>query len=219
MAAVFILSGIYNFANTCFMTNAIVIITVIISLLAFNSREWMSRLIFNPYMVTEHRQWWRFFTSGFIHADWIHLGVNMLVLWSFGNAVEDYYAMVFEEKWYFYYGILYLGSLLISITPSYKRNMHNAGYNALGASGAVAAILFAAILFNPLGKVYLYGVIGLPGIVLGIAYLAYSFYMDKRGGDNINHDAHFWGAVFGFVFTIALKPSLFLYFIDRLTAF
>jgi len=179
----------------------------------------MQRLIFNPYMVTEHRQWYRFITSGFIHADWIHLLVNMLVLWSFGNVVEKYYAAIFEEKAVFYFILLYLGGLVISITPSYKRHKHNAGYNALGASGAVAAVLFAAILFRPLDKIYLYGVIGLPGILLGVAYLGYSFYMDKKGGDHINHDAHFWGAVFGVLFTIMLKPSVFLHFLDQLTSF
>ncbi len=179
----------------------------------------MQRLIFNPYMITERRQWYRFITSGFIHADWMHLIINMLVLWSFGNVVERYYQAIFEEKAVFYFIMLYLGALIVSIAPSYKRHMHNAAYNALGASGAVAAVLFTAILFQPLEKVYLYGIIGLPGILLGVAYLAYSYYMDKKGGDFINHDAHFWGAVFGVVFTIALKPSIFLHFLDQLTSF
>ncbi|HMT30159.1 MAG TPA: rhomboid family intramembrane serine protease [Bacteroidia bacterium] len=201
------------------MTNAIVAITVLLSILAFYNGEVMNRLIFNPYMITERRQWYRFISSGFIHADWIHLAVNMLVLWSFGNVVEDYFVSIFEEKGLFYYFLLYIGGLAISITPSYKRNMHNAGYNALGASGAVAAVLFAAILFRPMDKIYLYGIIGLPGILVGISYLLYSYYMDKKGGDNVNHDAHLWGAIFGVVFTISLKPSIFLHFLDQLTSF
>jgi len=201
------------------MTNALVAITVLVSILAFYNSGVMSRLIFNPYMVTERKQWYRFITSGFIHADWIHLAVNMLVLWSFGNVVERYFVSMFEEKGLFYYLLLYLGGLLISITPSYKRNMHNAGYNALGASGAVAAVLFAAILFRPLDKIYLYGIIGIPGILVGVSYLVYSYYMDKKGGGQINHDAHLWGAVFGLLFTILLKPSIFLHFLDQLTAF
>ncbi|MBL0342018.1 MAG: rhomboid family intramembrane serine protease [Bacteroidetes bacterium] len=201
------------------MTNVIVFITVLLSIIAFYNKEVMNKLIFNPYMITEHRQWYRFITSGFIHADWLHLAVNMLVLWSFGNVVERYYNGIFEEKGYFYYSLLYIGGLVISITPSYKRNLHNPGYNALGASGAVAAVLFAAILFRPLDKIYLYGIIGLPGIFLGLAYLAYSYYMDKKGGGIINHDAHFWGAVFGVLFTVLLKPSIFLHFLDQLTSF
>ena len=201
------------------MTNFIVAVTVLLSILALYNRDIMNKLIFNPYMITEHRQWYRFITAGFIHADWIHLAVNMLVLWSFGNVVESYFNAIFEEKGTFYYFLLYIGGLVISITPSYKRHMHNPGYNALGASGAVAAILFAAILFRPLDKIYLYGIIGIPGILVGVSYLFYSYYMDKKGGDNINHDAHLWGAVFGLIFTVLLKPTIFLNFLDQLTSF
>jgi membrane associated rhomboid family serine protease len=201
------------------MTEFIVIFTAIISLLAFYNHELMYKLIFNPYMITERRQWYRFVTSGFIHADWMHLIINMLVLWSFGKVVEEYYNEIFESKGTWYFILLYLGGIVISITPSYKRHKHNAGYNGLGASGAVSAVLFAAILFQPLQKIYLYGLIGLPGILMGVAYLVYSYYMDKKGGDNVNHDAHFWGAVYGVIFTIALKPAIFLYFLDQLTSF
>ena len=200
------------------MTNIIIIITAVVSIAAFYSQELMQRLIFNPYMITERKQWYRFITSGFIHADWLHLFINMLVLWSFGNVVEQYYSVIFEGKAVFCYLLLYLGGIVISITPSYKRHMHNAGYNALGASGAVAAVLFTAILFRPLDKIYLYGVFGLPGIIVGVAYLGYSYYMDKKGGDLINHDAHFWGAVYGVLFTIMLKPSIVLHFLDELTS-
>jgi membrane associated rhomboid family serine protease len=200
------------------MTNYIVFITVALSIAALFNHELMGKFIFNPYMISERKEWWRFVTSGFIHADWIHLAVNMFVLWSFGNIVEEYYGAIFEEKGTFYYLLLYLGGLIISITPSYKRNLHNAGYNALGASGAVASVLFTAILFQPLQKIYLYGIIGIPGILMGVAYLVYSYHMNKKGGDNINHDAHFWGAVYGLIFTIALKPSIFLHFIDQLTS-
>ena len=198
------------------MTNIIVIITAIVSIIALSNREIMYKLIFNPYMITEKGQWYRFITSGFIHADWIHLIVNMIVLWSFGRVVEQYYAYIFDEKATLYYVLLYLGGIVISITPSYKRNKHNIAYNALGASGAVAGVLFTAILFQPLQKIYLYGLLGIPGIIAGVAYLVYSWYMDKKGGDFINHDAHFWGAVFGVVFTIALKPTVAVYFIDQL---
>ncbi|HEX5001463.1 MAG TPA: rhomboid family intramembrane serine protease [Bacteroidia bacterium] len=201
------------------ITEILVGVTCIISIAAFYNRDIMHRMIFNPYMISERKQWYRFFSSGFIHSDWIHLFVNMIVLWSFGQVVEEYYQIVFEEKATFYYLLLYFGGMLISITPSYKRNMHNAGYNALGASGAVSSVLFAAILFQPLQKIYLYGIIGLPGILLGAAYLVYSYYMNKKGNDNVNHDAHFWGAVFGMLFTVLLKPTLFIYFLDQLTSF
>jgi membrane associated rhomboid family serine protease len=201
------------------VTNLLVLLTVILSLISFSNQELMRRLIFNPYMVTEHKQWYRFISSGFIHADFMHLLINMIVLWSFGRVVENDFHAIFGQQASYYFILLYLGGLVISITPSFKRNKHNAAYNALGASGAVSAILFTAILLRPLDNIYLYGIIGIPAIILGVGYLVYSYYMDKRGGGAINHDAHFWGAVFGFLFTILLKPKLALYFIDQITGF
>lgn len=198
------------------MTNILVLITVLVSLAAFSNKDLRYRLIFNPYMVSERKQWYRFISSGFIHADFLHLFINMIVLWSFGNAVERDFKSIFNEQATYYFTLLYIGGLVISITPSYKRHQHNPAYNALGASGAVSSVLFAAILLRPLDNIYLYGIIGVPAIIMGVLYLGYSYYMDKKGGDLINHDAHFWGAVFGFLFTILLKPSLALYFIDQI---
>lgn len=201
------------------MTIFIIVATVITSLIAFRNELFMQHLIFNPYTIQHRNQWYRFITSGLIHADWIHLIINMLVFYSFGKAVEFYYAAIFPGKSDYYFSLLYFGGMLISVAPSYAKHKNDPGYNALGASGAVSAVTFAAILFDPMSKIYIWGIIGLPGIVLGPAYLAYSWYMGKKGGDNINHDAHFWGAVFGVLFTIALKPNLFLHFIDQLTNF
>lgn len=201
------------------MTLYILILTLVLSIIAFNNRAVELKMIFNPYMISVRKEWWRFVTCGFIHADWLHLGVNMLVFFSFGKVVEMYYSAVFEDKATFYFLLLYLGGIVISITPSYKKHLNNPGYNALGASGAVSAILFTAILFDPLRPIYLYAIIKVPGILLGLAYLLYSYYMDKKGNDHINHDAHFWGAVFGVVFTLALKPSLIFHFIDSLTSY
>lgn len=198
------------------ITLYIIILTVLVSVSAFSNDSLMSKLIFNPWSINKRKEWYRFITSGFIHADFIHLLINMLVLYSFGVAVEYQYGYVFGGLSSFYFIMLYVGGLVISVAPTYKKHRENFAYNALGASGAVSAVLFANILFNPWDKIYFYGILPIPGIVAGVAYLIYSHYADKRGGDNVNHDAHFWGAVFGLVFTIALKPSLFSYFISRL---
>ncbi len=198
------------------MTLLITGITVILSLLAFSNPEIMRKLIFNPYMVNKKQEWWRFFTSGFIHADFMHLAINMLVFYSFGKAVEYYFAEVYDDKSTYYFIILYLGGMLISSAPTYAKNKNNYLYNSLGASGAVSAILFAAILFNPWSKIYIWGLIGIPGIVLGPLYLFFEYKASSRKGDNINHDAHFWGAVFGIIFPILLKPSLGLAFLATL---
>ena len=198
------------------MTLLFTIITVIISLMALSNPDLMQKLIFNPYLIHKKNQWWRFFTSGFIHADFMHLAINMLVFYSFGKAVENYFAEVYADNAAFYFVFLYLGGLLISSAPTYAKNKNNYIYNSLGASGAVAAILFAAILFNPWNKIYIWGVIPIPGIILGPLYLFYEYRSSHKGGDNINHDAHFWGAIFGLLFPILLKPSLGLDFLNLL---
>lgn len=201
------------------MTLFIIILTVITSVFAFQNENVKYKLMFRPYSIHSNNEWYRFITSGFIHADWIHLLINMLVLFSFGNAVESYYSYIFPDNHSYYYLMLYLGAIVISDLPTYKKNIHNVSYNGLGASGGVSAILFASIIFNPWQKIYLYGIIGIPGIIAGVAYLIYSYYMDKKGGGYINHGAHFWGAVYGVIFTLALKPSLSIHFLNKLLEF
>jgi membrane associated rhomboid family serine protease len=200
------------------ITIIIIIATVITSIMVFSNQGLMAKLIFNPFKVSKNNEWYRFITSGFIHADWMHLFINMLVLYSFGTIVEENYNEFFGEHYQLYFVLLYLGALVISIAPSYAKHKKDFYYNALGASGAVAAVLFASVIFNPLGTVYVY-FIKMPAILMAILYLIYEYYMGKKGGDNINHDAHLWGAIFGVVFTIGLRPNLAVDFIERLTDF
>jgi membrane associated rhomboid family serine protease len=198
------------------ITLIIVIVTSIVSIMAFQNEALMNKLIMNPYVTKHRNQWYRFISSGIIHADWLHLLINMFVFYSFGKIVEQYYNYYFHEFSTYYFLILYFGSMIISILPSYLRHHDQPHYNSLGASGAVSAIVFAYIIFDPLSNIYLYGLIGIPGIVAAILYLVYSWYMAAKGGDNINHSAHMWGAIFGFLYTIILKPDLFLNFINEL---
>ncbi len=201
------------------MTLNILIATVICSLIAFNNPGFQSKTIFNPAMVSVRGQWWRLVTSGFIHADFFHLLINMLVLYSFGPQVEMRFEFMLGESGEIMFLIYYVLGIVVASLPTYFKHRSNYGYNSLGASGAVSAVLFSYIIFAPWNKIYFYGLIGIPGILAGIAYLIYSSYMDKRGGDNINHNAHFWGAVFGFIFPITIKPEVFVYFIEQLLSF
>ncbi|MFM1746270.1 MAG: hypothetical protein RLZZ630_2207 [Bacteroidota bacterium] len=194
-------------------------LTVAASLAAFNNDSLMSKWILNPYQVHHRKQWWRLLTSGFIHADFMHLFFNLFSFYFFGRVVEAYYGYVFGELAPLYYLILYLGAILIANAPSMAKHKDNHYYNSLGASGAVAAIIFAAILFQPWSKIYFFGIIGIPGILFGPLYLFLEYRMSKQGGTGINHDAHYWGAIFGLIFTLALKPSLFLVFINSLLSF
>ena len=138
-------------------------------------------------------QYYRLLTSGFIHADFMHLIFNMLTLWFFGKVLEERYFMYFGK---FTFLIFYLAAITLSDLPSYIKHKNNSSYASLGASGGVSAILFAYIILAPWSTIYLF-FLPVPAIVFGVVYLVYSQYMARKGGDNINHDAHFWGAVIG----------------------
>ena len=197
------------------LTLSIVVITAIISIQAFNNAGFMQKLIFTPYAINQKKEWYRFLSSGFLHGDWIHLLLNMFVLFSFGSAVQKYYAYFFGSAGNYLFILLYLSSIVAANASTYYAHKNNPGYNGLGASGAVSAVVFASILFQPTAKIYLYGLIGIPGYIAGIAYLVYSQYSSKNSQDNINHEAHFYGAVYGVVFTLVFKPSVFKYFLNQ----
>lgn len=197
------------------MTLYIIIISVVISLACFSDTSLYHKLILNPYQVKHRKQWYRMLTSGFMHADYIHLLVNMLVLFSFGRNVEVYYAMAFGDAGPYMYVLLYLSAIVAANASTQFKYQNSSYYNSLGASGAVSAILFTSILFAPLNTILLYGIIKLPGIVWAIAYLAFSVYMGKKQSDNINHEAHYYGAIYGVLFTIVLKPTVFIDFINH----
>ncbi len=192
------------------ITIAIIALTAIVSLIAFNNRELFRRLAFNAYDIKRFKNSYRFLSYALIHADWVHLLVNMMVLYSFGRIVEAYYGFYFGAKGILYYILLYIGGTALSTLPSYGKHKDDYSYTAVGASGAVSAVLFASIIFDPMSKIMIFPIpIGIPAIIFGPLYLAYSWYMGKKNIDNVGHDVHFWGAIFGFVFTIVLKPALF----------
>ncbi len=200
------------------MTLIIVIITALVSFAAFQNRELMAKLMFNAYLVKHSNQWYRVVTHAFIHGGWMHLGINMWVLWLFGGIVEASFDAYRGSLGVVIYAALYLGGILFSTLPSYARNQDNFSYNSLGASGATAAVLFSAIYFNPTMNLYIMFIpIPIPAVIFGIAYLALEWYQDKKSNDNIAHDAHFWGAAFGFVFSILMAPDRMTGFIEEIT--
>jgi len=140
----------------------------------------------------------------------------MFVLWSFGNAIEQfYYPSFLGEATVQKYLALYFGGIAVASVPSYFRHNKNPRYAALGASGGVSAVVFAAILFEPWQNLYLYGVIAIPQILAGAGYLFYSWYKDKNSTDNIGHMEHFTGAVWGFLFTGFMNFDLFSRFLQE----
>jgi membrane associated rhomboid family serine protease len=197
------------------ITTIIIVLTSVISFLAFNSPRLMNAMIFWPPAVSMRHQYYRFISCGLIHADIMHLAFNMITLYFFGKALEESYMGMLGLQHY-YFTILYVLALIFANIPSYLKHRDDYNYRSLGASGAVCAVLFAFILLRPWDTIFLY-FIKMPAIIYALLFLGYSIYMSRKGGDNVNHDAHLWGALFGIVFTIAVRPSVISSFINELS--
>lgn len=195
------------------ITIIIIAITAIVSVLAFSNSELRNKLIFYPNGMNSPAEYHRFITAGFIHLDWMHLLLNMYVLYIFGRQVEYVYADVLGKPYLF--AVLYILALVASSLPSFAKHRNDYYYSALGASGAVAAVMFSYVYYAPWSTLYFW-FIPMPSIVFAVAYLAYSAYAARRANDNIGHDAHFYGAVFGFIFTLIFDPTHGRYFIEQI---
>lgn len=187
----------------------IVTITILLScigfsLYAFSNRDVFEKYMFNAYAIKHFNQKYRFLSHAFLHSDYGHLMINMFVLYSFGSILEGgFFPMLFGKLSALVYILLYTGGIYASSIVDYYRHKDNQDYNAVGASGAVSALVFSSILLSPtsnMGIIFL-PFLKIPAWIFGALYLAYSFYMDKRKSGNIAHGAHAWGAVFGFFFT------------------
>lgn len=195
------------------ITVIIIIITCIISFTAFSSEKITNDLIFWPPMIKEKHQYYRFVTSGLIHADIPHLAFNMITLYFFGRLVEEYLFTPRIGKTG--YLLFYIAGIIVSEIPSYIRHRNNYSYRSLGASGAVTAVLFSFILLAPWQTIYVF-FLPVPAIIFAALYVGYSIYMDRKGGDNVNHSAHLWGAAWGVVFTLFMEPEIINRFLDQL---
>ena len=191
------------------MTILLIAVTALISILAFNNQVLFDRLKFSPYAIHHRKEVYRFASYALVHAGWLHLLINMWVLYSFGSIVERTFKLHFGAGGMFYYFMLYVAGVLFSVLFDYGKFKNNVYYNAVGASGAVSAVVFSSILIYPAGSIYLFPIpFPIPSWLFGILYLVYSAYMQRKGTDNVGHSAHFWGAVFGMLFTVALLPDV-----------
>jgi len=185
------------------LTISIILLTSLISFTAFSNQKVLDDLIFYPPAVTNRNQWYRFITSGLIHADIMHLLFNMYSFYLFGDLVEKTFVQIFGESGKAIYIVLYVVSLIVCLLPTYFNNQNNYHYRSLGASGAVSAVIFAGIFLYPTMGMGIFPIpFHIPGFVFGPLYLILSAYLAKKGHGNINHSAHIWGAIFGIVFVI-----------------
>lgn len=193
------------------VASLIFVFTVITSLYAFYDNSIYGKFMLHPYSVSRGKNMFTLITSGLIHADWMHLFFNMFTFYAFAFTLER-----LMGSWQF--GLLYFLALILSDIPTVFRYKDSFNYNSLGASGAISAVLFSYILFNPMSKIYIMFIpIGIPAVIFGFLYLIYCAYASKNSRDGINHDAHFYGALTGLIFTIIFVPGILQNFIGILT--
>lgn len=191
------------------ITLAIIILTCLVSISAMNNSKLMNELIFYPPAVANRKQWYRFITCGLIHADWLHLILNMYGLYIFGQYVEKAFIDIFGKQGAIFYLLMYITALIVCLLPTYKKYRNNQYYKSLGASGAVSAVIFAFIILFPLQKLgILFLPFRIPGFIFGLLYLVLSYWAERRSADNINHSAHIWGGIYGFLFLIVAGQLL-----------
>ena len=191
------------------ITLIIIIITAIISFMAFSNQELLNKLIFYPPAISKEKQWYRFFSNGLIHADIGHLAFNMISLYMFGALVEDGFLQIFGDSGKLLYLVMYISALAVCLIPTYMSHKDDHYYRSLGASGAVSAVVFAGVFLAPDQKIGLFFIPPIiPGFIFGPLYLVLTAYLAKRGGGGINHSAHLWGALYGIAFLIVMSLAL-----------
>ena len=202
------------------ITTILVVASVIVSYQCLNDPGLKQKLTFSPYDVKHHKKWWLIFTHGFVHADYSHLAMNMFTLYFLGSGEGGVESLVMEEfgaRGTLVYLLLYFGAMAFASLPSLVKHGDHEWYCAVGASGAVSAIVFAFILFRPVDNLLIYGIIPIPGVILGVLYIAFETYANKKNQTNIAHDAHIAGAIFGVLFLILLNHELFFKFLTSIS--
>lgn len=200
-----------EYFNIAPVASIIFVFTIITSLYAFYDHSIYGKFMLHPYSVSRGQNVYTLITSGLVHADWMHLFFNMFTFYAFAFALESSMGSL-------RFGILYFLGLVLSDLPTVFKHKDHFNYNSLGASGAISAVLFSYILFNPMSKIYIMFIpIGIPAVVFGVLYLIYCAYASRNSRDHINHDAHFFGALTGLIFTIIFVPGILQNFITMLT--
>ena len=199
------------------VTYIIIAFTCIISFLCFNDQHLFVKLKHWPYEELRHKEYYRWLTGGLLHANPMHLIFNMLTLYFFGLRVEYWFRETFGNMGITVYVLFYLAAIVAASSATYFKYRNSPGFASIGASGAVAAVLFASILIDPMSQImFIFLPIPIRAFIFGILYLWYSAYEAKKGGDNIDHTAHYYGALFGFFFPMVLSPGLLTDFIGQI---
>lgn len=201
------------------ITYLIIGFTCLISIIAFQNPDITVKMKHWPFYEKRDGEYHRWLTSGFLHGDWSHLIFNMLSLYFFGLGLEAWFEQHFAGMGQILFIVFYLAAIVAASSATYYRYRDTPNFASIGASGAVSAVVFANILIDPLMTLgFLFLPIPIKGFIFGILYLWYSSYAARQSRDNIDHTAHFYGAVFGFLFPLIFEPSLLLTFFADILA-
>ena len=188
----------------------------LVTYIAWQKPALHSKLMLNPYSVVQNKQYYRLLTSGFVHNNSMHLFLNLLTLYFFGQAIEQIFGLAFRGAGVLLYIVFFITAIVVANIPTTLKYREQPHYNSLGASGGVSALVLAFVLFDPIRDLCLYGILCLPGYILGGLFIVYSVVMSKRNVDNINHDAHLFGAIYGVAFTLLIRPQTLRTFLEAL---
>ena len=193
-------------------------VTALVSMAAWQRDSWMAAMMMSPSRIAAHGEYWRFLTSGFIHADFTHLFFNLFSFYFFGTQLEYIFSVIFPGLGPWVFLVFYLLGIIVADLPTFFKQKNNHYFNSLGASGAVSATIFAGIMFFPTEKIYLFGIVGIPGIIYAGLFTWYSIEMERRGRDFVNHSAHLYGGLFGVVFVTLTYPQVWISFVQQIKA-
>lgn len=200
------------------ITLIIVVVTCVVSYFSFQNRTLFDQLKHYPVIEAQEKQFYRLLSSGFVHGSMMHLAINMYVLYTFGTQVENVFVQIFGSMGKLLYLVMYLLTIFAADIPSYFKHKNNPSFASIGASGAVSGIVFIYIMFFPWAGLTIFPLffLSIPAFILGILYLVYSSWASTNRSDGIDHSAHFYGAVFGVLFMVVIRPQTLPYFIDQL---
>ncbi|GGE10230.1 MULTISPECIES: rhomboid family intramembrane serine protease [Sphingobacterium] len=191
-------------------------LTIGLSIYVFSNPQWFGKLMLHPYSVYRDKsKWYLMLSSGLIHKDWMHLIFNMITFYYFGFGLEQIFVEISGPSGHLLFALLYIVALILSDIPTVLQQKNNYHYHSLGASGAISAVLFSYILFNPKMMLGIFMIIPMPAYIFAFVYLGYCIWASKNSNDGINHDAHLFGALSGLLFTIIAYPWVIKHFIDQ----
>ena len=189
--------------NTLFaspMATIILLVTIIVSAIGLKNPQFLARAMLRPYTLFRKREYEKLITSGFVHADTTHLIFNLITFYFFAFPLERRIGSL-------RFLALYAFGLVLSEIGTCLKHRNDPNYASLGASGAILAVLFASIVYFPNTSIYLFFALPIPAPLFAVGYLAYSFWQSKQNTGNVNHDAHFGGALTGLAFVALTDPG------------